>query len=97
MEYPVAMRLAKKPAHSATEAPENINTAHETCAEKHYTVSELAELWNLSENTIRRIFENEPGVLKWGSREGRFKRRYTTLRIPETVLLRVHKQLREAG
>ena len=74
-----------------------LNTPRETPIEKHYTVLELAELWNLSENTIRRIFENEPGVLRWGSREGRFKRRYTTLRIPETVVLRVHRQLREAG
>ncbi len=91
------MRLAKKPARSTSEATQNINTVNETCAEKHYAISELAELWNLSENTIRRIFENEPGVLKWGSREGRFKRRYTTLRIPETVALRVHRQLQAAG
>ncbi len=91
------MRLAKKPAHSTTEPRENINTVHEICAEKHYAISELAELWNLSENTIRRIFENEPGVLKWGTREGRFKRRYTTLRIPETVVLRVHRQLQATG
>jgi hypothetical protein len=91
------MRLAKKPAHSTSEASQDMNTVSKMCAERHYAVSELAELWSLSENTIRRIFENEPGVLKWGTREGRFKRRYTTLRIPETVLLRVHKQLREAG
>jgi len=69
----------------------------EIVAEKHYSVSELAVTWNLSENTIRRMFENEPGVLKWGATEGRFKRRYTTLRIPETVVLRVHRQYRAAG
>jgi len=91
------MKFAKKPAHSTLALSRNTNTLDETSAEKHYSVLELAELWNLSENTIRRIFENEPGVLKWGSREGRFKRRYTTLRIPETVVLRVHKRLREAG
>jgi len=54
-------------------------------------------MWNLSENTIRRMFENEPGVLIWGTTEGRFKRRYTTLRIPETVVLRVYRQFRAAG
>jgi hypothetical protein len=80
--------------------PERISLAaehKELCIEKHYLVSELSVMWNLSENTIRRMFENEPGVLKWGTTEGRFKRRYTTLRIPETVVLRVHRQFRAAG
>jgi hypothetical protein len=91
------MKLGKKPAHSTLEASNKTNTPNEICTEKHYSVLELAELWNLSENTIRRMFENEPGVLKWGGREGRFRRRYTTLRIPETVVLRVHQQLQAAG
>jgi hypothetical protein len=64
--------------------------------ERHYSVPEVATLWALSERTIRRMFENEPGVLCWGSSERRFKRGYKTLRIPETVLLRVHRQLRIA-
>lgn len=65
--------------------------------EKHYSVSELATIWKLSENTIRRMFEGEPGVIRWGAAESRFRRRYTTLRIPETVVLRVHRQLRVAS
>ena len=65
--------------------------------EKHYSVPELAEIWNLSENTIRRIFEHEPGVLKFGTKERRRARRYTTIRIPETVVFRVHRQLRATG
>lgn len=67
------------------------------CHEKHYSVADLAELWNLSEKTIRRMFGNEPGVLLWGDKERRFKRAYTTVRIPETVALRVHRRLRVAG
>jgi len=66
-------------------------------AERHYSVADLAMLWNLSEKTIRRMFENEPGVLQWGNLESRFKRAYTTLRIPESVALRVHRRLRIAG
>jgi hypothetical protein len=65
--------------------------------EKHYSVGELANLWCLSEKTIRRMFENEPGVLCWGQSEGRHRRGYKTLRIPESVMLRVHRQLRVAG
>jgi len=42
--------------------------------EKHYCVNEVAELWGLSERTIRRIFTDEPGVIKWESAETRFKR-----------------------
>jgi hypothetical protein len=64
--------------------------------ERHYCVSEVAELWGLSERTIRRIFSDEPGV-KWESGETRFKRGYTTLRIPESVVQRVHRKLRKAG
>ncbi len=53
--------------------------------ERHYSVPEVATLWALSERTIRRMFENEPGVLCWGSSERRFKRGYKitlVLRLP---------------
>jgi hypothetical protein len=47
--------------------------------ERHYSASELAALWNLSLDTIRRIFENEPGVLVLGEdKPKRNRRRYTT-------------------
>jgi hypothetical protein len=62
--------------------------------EKHYSVMELAQLWGLSEKTIRRIFVDEPGVVKWGHEERRFKRGYMTFRIPESVVKRVHRRLR---
>ena len=39
------------------------------------------------------LFENEPGVLVIGERSPRHKRRYVTLRIPQTVLERVHSRL----
>jgi len=56
--------------------------------EKHYSPQEVAELWALSDSAIRRLFQDEPGVLKVGEpsqRLGRkLKRRYFTLRIPET-------------
>jgi len=38
------------------------------------------------------MFENEEGVLQWGCPETRRKRGYITLRIPESVMLRVHRQ-----
>jgi hypothetical protein len=61
--------------------------------EKHYSIGELAKLWELSENTVRRIFNKEPGVLQLFHGESRFKRGYTTLRVPESVVQRVHRRL----
>jgi hypothetical protein len=63
--------------------------------EKHYSIQELASLWNLSEKTIRKLFENEPGTIEIGNVEGRFKRAYKTRRIPESVAQRVHRRLRK--
>ena len=61
--------------------------------ERHYAVTEIAEMWNLSPDKVRELFENEPGVLVIGERSPRHKRRYVTLRIPQTVLERVHRRL----
>ena len=65
--------------------------------ERHYSIIEISKLWGLSEKTVRRIFEGEPGVIHWGSRERLHKRGYHTLRVPETVLHRVHRKLRKAS
>jgi|SRR6516164_2757254 len=61
--------------------------------ERHYAVTEIAEMWNLSPDKVRELFENEPGVLVLGERSPRHKRRYVTLRIPHSVLERVHHRL----
>jgi hypothetical protein len=60
--------------------------------EKHYAVSELAKLWSLSHDTIRRVFADEPRVLILPKRDGgqKHRRRYATLRIPDSVARRVH-------
>jgi hypothetical protein len=60
--------------------------------ERHFTPDELGKLWNLSADTVRRLFEREPGVLvieRTGARAGR----YRTLRMPESVVTRVHRRL----
>jgi transcriptional regulator GlxA family with amidase domain len=90
------MKTEKKPAQSLLQA-ELHQEIRELSVEKRYSVPELAKLWQLSEKTIRRMFEKEPGVIVWGVAESRFRRRYRTLRIPATVVLRVHRQLRAAG
>jgi hypothetical protein len=73
---------------------ENAPRTPQAFAVRHYTVEEIAELWRISEEFVRRLFEKEAGVLVLGDgRGGRHKRRYRTVRIPEPVLERVHKRL----
>ena len=69
--------------------------ASDLSTERHYSIQELAALWNLSEKTVRKLFENEPGVIEVGSGESRFKRTYVTRRIPESVAQRVHRRLQK--
>ncbi len=60
--------------------------------EKHYRVSEIAVLWNVSQGTIIKLFCEEEGVLKiMSALSGR--RKYETLLIPESVIVRVHERL----
>ena len=59
---------------------------------------QIAELWGLSDDTIRNFFEKEPGVIAIGDgRSTGRRRRYVTLRIPEAVLERVHLRLQLTG
>jgi hypothetical protein len=64
-----------------------------SAGEQHYTVPQIAELWACSPKTIIRIFENEPGVIRLGRPETRFKRKRIILRIPDSVVRRVHAKL----
>jgi hypothetical protein len=74
-----AERKAKEPAHIKG---------------VHYTAKELATEWGVSADTIRKMFEDEPGVLRQGkSTSRRGKRRYLSIRIPEEVAQRVHQRL----
>lgn len=61
--------------------------------ERHFSPSELAEQWNLSEDTVRRIFERESDVLIFENPERGSSRRRRTLRIPESVAERVYRRL----
>ena len=74
-------------------APTGVVTGPSSFAERHYAVAEVAALWNLSCDATRKLFQDEPGVLVLGGRGSAHKRRYTTLRIPESVLQRVHRRM----
>ena len=61
--------------------------------EPHYTVDEIAQAWKLSPDKVRRLFENEAGVLVLENPGAFSKRRYRTLRIPKSVVERVYRRL----
>ena len=62
--------------------------------ERHYSVAEIGELWSLSTDVVRKLFEREPGVIVIGDLAPRGKRRYTTLRVAQSIVERVHRRLR---
>lgn len=63
--------------------------------EKHYTVKEVADLWGFSINTVRKIFMDDPAVIKFSSprllRRERKRSAPVALRIPESALVRAHE------
>ena len=57
----------------------------------HYTVRELSDAWNVSDDFIRDLFQEEPDVIRWvRHRPGR--RRYITVRIPAATADRVYRR-----
>jgi hypothetical protein len=61
-----------------------------TAFEKHYRIGELAMLWSLGLETVRKMVKDDPGVIK--IRFGR-KRAHTTYSVPESAALRIHTRL----
>jgi hypothetical protein len=72
-------------------SPAPIRIAQVDSFERHYTPKELAVVWRLDESTIRRMFQDEPGVLKIGQIGRRSKRDYVTLRIPASTAARFYR------
>jgi hypothetical protein len=95
MNFPfeeMLMTAQASPRGFLRSAPDNSGTPK--FAVQHYTVAEIANLWKLSEESVRKLFEKEPDVLVFGNQKPRFgRRRYLTFRIPEFVVERVHRRL----
>ena len=58
--------------------------------EKHYRVRDLAQMWGLGRETVRKIVASEPDVVK--IRMGR-KKAHTVYSVPESVAHRIHRRL----
>ena len=58
--------------------------------EKHYRIKDLAQLWCLGRETVRKLVAAEPDVVK--VRMGR-KKAHTVYSVPESVANRIHRRL----
>ena len=68
---------------------------HSEVLERHYSVQEVAEAWGLSDASVRRMFELEPGVLHISMprlQRNRKHKPHVLLRIPASVAARLHQQ-----
>lgn len=67
--------------------------AENTTFEKHYRISDLARLWGLGRETVRKLIKDDPGVIK--IRMGR-KKAHTIYSVPESAAHRIHTRLLNA-
>jgi hypothetical protein len=64
-----------------------------TTFEKHYRIGDLARIWGLGRETVRKLVKDDPGVIK--IRMGR-KKAHTAYSVPESVACRIHTRLLNA-
>ncbi len=69
----------------ALTAPHGAEGSSVSVLEKLLTPAEIAEAWSLDVSTVRRLFIDEPGVMKIAGTGRRGTRSYTTLRIPLSI------------
>lgn len=62
--------------------------------EPHYSVSQLAAQWGYGRETIRKLVQYEPGVLKLKLGRKKANCRYS---VPQSVAERVHNRLLNAA
>ena len=65
-----------------------------TTFERHYRISDLARLWSLGRETVRKLAKDDPGVIK--IRMGR-KKAHTVYSVPESAACRIHTLLLNAA
>jgi hypothetical protein len=51
---------------------------------RHFTIAEIAAMWRIIREKARRLFHDEPGVIRFHEQESN-GREYSSYRIPESV------------
>jgi hypothetical protein len=62
--------------------------------EPHYSVKQVAEAWNINKQTVRRLFDGMPGVLRISQPVllQRKRKPRVTLRVPASLVDRAYEQ-----
>lgn len=68
-------------------------TGAPSALEPLFTPADIALMWKISQDSVRRLFRRESGVLAISRPARRGKRPYVTLRVPLSVLERVRRRL----
>ena len=58
--------------------------------EEHYRIGDLARLWGLGRETVRKLVKDDPGVIK--IRMGR-RKAHTLYSVPKSAAQRIHMRL----
>jgi hypothetical protein len=87
------MAMPRQPSVAATRKCEHPQIQIDTTFEAHYRISDLARLWGLGRETVRKLVKDDPGVIK--IRMGR-KKAHTIYSIPESAAHRIHTRLLNA-
>jgi hypothetical protein len=58
----------------------------------HFSPRFYAELWGISESTVLRWFQDQPGVLKCGGPSRNGRRTRVELRIPFSLAMRIYAE-----
>jgi hypothetical protein len=61
--------------------------------ERHYRIGDLARIWGLGRETVRKLVKDDPGVVK--VRMGR-KKAHTIYSVPVSAAQRIHTRLLNA-
>ena len=67
---------------------EDVHAPQDLAKEQHYTEAEIAANWHVHRKRVHRMFDSVPGVLEFGEDSHR------SHRIPDSVMLGVHRDLR---
>lgn len=70
----------------------NNQSVADTFDERHFTIAEIAARWGISREKARRLFHDEPGVIRFHQTQ-KHTRQYNTYRVPESVARRVRARM----
>ena len=81
---PSPRKKSTEPAPKRELAAANL---HCSCVfeERQFTIAEIARMWKLSPDAVRRLFKRLPGVFVLHPATSRSSRKYDTIRVPESV------------